>query len=802
MLHRSAPTKFAMRLRRPSLVALFLLAASHLTAGVSLIGQVGRLFKADAATQVPIGSIAILVADTDKASHAGLVNPLGTTLAVGSTLGGSSGDLIVGVYRASDLGDGVVGVDLGGTTLTYTGALAAGTDLWLMWFPTIEATGGTVGAAVPYGAYSSSVVDTGSGSDIAFAAPPDGATASLYAYTSSLGFGLASDLELSATLLTPGVGVPNAAPTGLTLSANSVNQSAGANAIVGTLATTDADSTSFTYTFVSGTGSTDNASFNLSGATLRANDPAALAPGSYSVRLQTADGNGVFAKAFMIVVTPRDYSGSYFGAIGAAGGHWALHVKSDGTATYLAYLPDRNSAIVVHLTVDTLGHFTVTGSEIVPLAAGDTRGALAVGGEGAPRARATATSFTLTGQIAGTTVSGQLGGLGVTFTGLADAGGSSAAGYYTASAIGAASGTTYAIVGPSGQTIVVTTSTTSIDGASGTVNSSGQLNATTAGGAQLSLAVSAQNQTVAATVTPAGSATPTTFAGLADTAVNTSRAVNIATRAYGSTGNSVTIGGFVVSGTVPKRVLIRAVGPTLTSQGIGQSEVMLDPTIEVHDALHANAVIATNDNWADNSNAAEIASTTSLVGAAALLGSDSKSAALLVSLAPGVYSFIVNGKAGTSGIVLLEVYDADSAGGGSTFTNIATRAYASTGNSVAIGGFVVSGNAPKRILVRAVGPTLSTMGLTLPEVLADPVIELHDALHGNAVIANNDNWGDNANATDITSTGARIGATPLAGPDTKSSALLLTLQPGVYSFIASGKSGTSGIVLVEVYDAD
>ena len=278
--------------------------------------------------------------------------------------------------------------------------------------------------------------------------------------------------------------------------------------------------------------------------------------------------------------------------------------------------------------------------------------------------------------------------------------------------------------------------------------------------------------------------------------------VNIATRAYCSTGNSVTIGGFVISGSVAKSVLVRAVGPSLTAQGLSQSEVLLDPTIEVHDAIHGNVIVASNDNWSDGTNGAGVTSASAVVGAAALLGSDNKSAALVLTLNPGVYSFVVTGKGGTSGVVLLEVYDADSVSTGSAFVNIATRAYSTTGNGVTIGGFVISGNAPKQVLLRAMGPTLTTQNLGVSEVLADPTIELHDAIHGNVVIATNDNWGDNANAVAIRTTGARIGATPFADTDSKSAALLVTLQPGVYSFIASGKGGTSGIVLVEVYDAD
>ena len=274
----------------------------------------------------------------------------------------------------------------------------------------------------------------------------------------------------------------------------------------------------------------------------------------------------------------------------------------------------------------------------------------------------------------------------------------------------------------------------------------------------------------------------------------TSRFVNIATRAMCSTGNNVTIGGFVVGGTANKRVLLRAVGPSLTAQGIGASEVLLDPMIAVHKGTQ---VVATNDNWSENGNVAEIATVGAQIGATSLIPTDTKSAVLLVTLTPGVYSFVVTGNAGTSGIVLLEVYDADDTA--SSFVNIATRAYSTTGNGVTIGGFVINGGVAKQVLIRAVGPTLSTYGLPLSEVLADPVIELH---RGAPVIATNDNWASNGNASEIRSAAQRIGAASFASSDEASSALLLKLPPGVYSFIARSKSNASGIVLVEVYDAD
>src|SRR5688500_7534442 len=133
---------------------------------------------------------------------------------------------------------------------------------------------------------------------------------------------------------------------------------------------------------------------------------------------------------------------------------------------------------------------------------------------------------------------------------------------------------------------------------------------------------------------------------------------------------------------------------------------------------------------------------------------------ILVTLDPGVYSFIANGKNGTSGIVLREVYDADASTTSSKFTNIATRAYATTGNGVTIGGFVISGSIPKQVLLRAVGPSLTKQGLAQSDVLADPTIALYDALNGNAQIGTNDDWSSNAGvAALITAAGARIGAT-------------------------------------------
>ncbi len=280
------------------------------------------------------------------------------------------------------------------------------------------------------------------------------------------------------------------------------------------------------------------------------------------------------------------------------------------------------------------------------------------------------------------------------------------------------------------------------------------------------------------------------------------RFMGIAARAYCGPDNGVTIGGFVVSGSQPKQVLLRAVGPSLTAQGIKADEVLTNPKIDLHDALNGNALIAGNDDWGTNANADDIRTTGARIGAAPFDVSDTTSSALLVTLAPGVYSFVARGQGRVGGIVLIEVYDADPEVSGVTLTGIAARALCGAGNNVAIGGFVISGTQDKRVLLRAVGPTLTTQGIGANEVLEDPKIALHDARRGNLLVASNDNWRDNANAAEISATGARLGLAAFEASDTTSSALLVTLQPGVYTFVASGKASTAGVALIEIYEVE
>jgi hypothetical protein len=200
-------------------------------------------------------------------------------------------------------------------------------------------------------------------------------------------------------------------------------------------------------------------------------------------------------------------------------------------------------------------------------------------------------------------------------------------------------------------------------------------------------------------------------------------------------------------------------------------------------------VVASNDDWGSATNAAQIATTGSGLGAFNL-GSTSLDAVTLTTLPSGAYSAQVVGKAGATGVALIEIYDA-AAGGSSRLVNISGRSSVGGTAGPLIAGFAVAGNAPRQLLIRAIGPTLSTFGVG--GVLADPFLELYQ---GSSRLQQNDNWGGGAA---LTSAFAQVGAFAISDPASKDAVLLVTLQPGSYSAVVSSANGQPGVVLVEVY---
>lgn len=267
------------------------------------------------------------------------------------------------------------------------------------------------------------------------------------------------------------------------------------------------------------------------------------------------------------------------------------------------------------------------------------------------------------------------------------------------------------------------------------------------------------------------------------------RLANLSARGLASTGDNTLIVGFVTGGTGTKSLLIRAIGPTLATQGI--SSPLADPQLALHNS--SGTITAANDDWSANASDAEgISAAAQRVGAFAL-PSGSKDAALLRDLSAGLYSITI-GLTGTPGIALLEIYDADSSTSNRQLVNLSTRDYVGTGDQVLIAGFVIAGTDPKRVLLRAVGPGLAAQGVG--GVNADPYLSL---FQGSTRIATNDDWSRSNQADLLPAIFTKVGAFQLQ-TGSHDSALLLTLPPGVYSAELSGRNGETGVGLLEIYE--
>jgi hypothetical protein len=268
---------------------------------------------------------------------------------------------------------------------------------------------------------------------------------------------------------------------------------------------------------------------------------------------------------------------------------------------------------------------------------------------------------------------------------------------------------------------------------------------------------------------------------------------NVSTRSFVQTGQNVMIGGFIVQGAGAKRVIIRAIGPELTQHGI--TNALANPTLELHNGT--GALIASNDNWQTTKLGGIITSNqvTDIQNSGHVPTAPSESA-IVANLPPGNYTAIVRGASNTTGVALVEVYDL-SAGASSSLGNISTRSLVQTGQNVMIGGFIVQGTGPKRVIIRAIGPELTPFGIT--NALANPTLELHNG--SGALIATNDNWQTTILSGIITSNQVseiqNSGHVPTAASE---SAIIANLPPGNYTAIVRGVNNTTGVALVEVYD--
>jgi autotransporter-associated beta strand protein len=262
-------------------------------------------------------------------------------------------------------------------------------------------------------------------------------------------------------------------------------------------------------------------------------------------------------------------------------------------------------------------------------------------------------------------------------------------------------------------------------------------------------------------------------------AIPASQLMNISTRAQVLTGNNIAIGGFIIYGSDPLVVVVRAIGPSLASAGV--SGPLQDPVLELHDSK--GALMASNDNWQDTQEGE--------IRASGLAPKDARESALITTLQPGTYTAVMRGKNDSTGIALVEIYDL-SKDANSKLANISTRGFVDA-DHVLIGGTIAGGNGPgnAEIVVRALGRDLELSGIMPPNILIDPAFEIHDA--DGAVIAANDDAGSPSGNTNTYPRELN----PSYQYDATTG---VVLPAGKYTVVVYGKFGTSGNALVEIYD--
>ena len=246
------------------------------------------------------------------------------------------------------------------------------------------------------------------------------------------------------------------------------------------------------------------------------------------------------------------------------------------------------------------------------------------------------------------------------------------------------------------------------------------------------------------------------------------------------TGDRIGIGGFIITGSGAKRIVVRGIGPSITADGQPLPGRLQDPVIELYDAN--GLFIASNDNWKDSPERAELE-------ASGLAPQHDAEAAIARTVPAGLYTAMVFGKEGGQGIALVEAYDRDG-GQTSEMANISTRGFVATGDNVLIGGFIAAAsNGTTNVIVRAIGPSLNEKGV--PDALQDPTLQLVN--ENGQVVDSNDDWKSSPDQAEVAARG-------LEPRDDRESAAFEAITPGNYTVVVRGKNETGGVGLVEIYN--
>jgi len=259
------------------------------------------------------------------------------------------------------------------------------------------------------------------------------------------------------------------------------------------------------------------------------------------------------------------------------------------------------------------------------------------------------------------------------------------------------------------------------------------------------------------------------------------RILSSSTSATVGTGENVIVGQFVVGGPSNKSVVLRALGPSMEINGAPVDDVLDNPMIELQDS--GGRSVAANDDW-QNAQQAEIEAT-------GLAPRVAREAAMLVSLPRGEYSVVLSGRNGATGSGVVEVYDVE-ADGFSAIGNVSTRGTVRGSGDAMITGFMIGGHDSARTLIRGLGPSLRGSAGEMRHVLADPILQLFDG-DGNPV-ATNDDWPESQRGD--------LEATGFAPGEAGESAILISLAPGRYTAVLTGKHNSSGAGAIEIYNVD
>lgn len=471
----------------------------------------------------------------------------------------------------------------------------------------------------------------------------------------------------------------------------------------------------------------------------------------------------------------------------------ALYFGASGGSTFIAAVESEDRRGTLYVALSSSDEVAM-----VPLAIGNDRSFRAtvpMSDRAPPRVTPALKTLTVQGRILDGLLSGTIEELGRSFSAsLQSHAGSTAmlAGIYHVDTLLSAARTTHLIVTAQGGGYVIA------DGAMGATLGTGNISPdgtfairTTDSVVFLGTIDSVTHQVQGTLQSAEGPASDSS--GIRATAERTNRLANLSARLrLGGDRSSDAHAGFVIAGAGSMEVLLRAIGPVLSEFGV--QNPARDPTLQLFDG--AAQELARNDDWAT---AEPVRESGNRVGAFPLTPG-SVDAALVANLPAGAYTLQIGNKSG-GGVALVEVYDVGPNSGASGIKNISVRAAVRNGEDNLIGGFVISGNAPQRILVRGVGPTLNSFGI--PDALADPVLQLW---RDTTVIARNDNWESPqttfartaASAMDLSAAARQVGAFPLP-PASADAALLITLAPGSYTAELTGASGTSGVAVVEIY---